>query len=336
MRKLTAKEWIWFTGFMFLIGAFVIGIFTFAGDPYLYFRNVSNDKKLLQANYVNIGLIKNYKYDTAFIGPSEIHTIDTGFVKSYYSVNAVKLVVKDMDVNDMLYMFESSQKYSDASEYIFNIDLEDFTHLKAVDGRSSKFPAYLYNGKIWDTIKYLLSYESSLRYAPINFVINGALDLGFQPPEEIIKHTEVGKIEDWSEDAVFGEDKVRESYHDYIKKQNNIDQSYVLEELKKNIDSFLNKIKDKQKPGQSIVFGFPPYSALYWEALKETGAGEVYSSAKKYFIKQSRQLEMVRVVDVQAIPEIMDLNRYKDLTHFNGEITRIYTDAIFFGGYDID
>ncbi|BCJ94366.1 hypothetical protein acsn021_19350 [Anaerocolumna cellulosilytica] len=336
MRELKAKEWILFTGFVFLIGALVIGVFTFAGDPYLYYRNVSNDKKLLHSNYVNIGLMKNYKFDTAFIGSSEIHTIDTGFVKSYYSVDSAKLVVRNMDVNDMLFQYDLSQKYSDITEYIFNIDLEGFSMIKTVDGRSEKFPAYLYNENKLDDIKYLLGYESSLRYAPINFIINGSIDLGFQPPEEIIRHTEVGKIEDWSEQAVFGEEMVRISYEQYMTTKSTSNNTDLLRMLQTNIDHFLGRILEKQKPEQRIIFGFPPYSALYWEALKEKETYGVYLTAKEYFIAKSRQLARVRIVDVQSIPEINDLNNYKDLRHFNNKVSRIYTDAIFFGGYDID
>jgi hypothetical protein len=335
MRELKAKEWMLFTGFIFLCGAIVIGLFTFAGDPYLYYRNVSNDKKLLHSNFVNIGLMKNYKFDTAFIGSSEIHTIDTGFVKSYYTVDSAKLVTQDMDVNDMLFMYDLSQKYSEVKEYIFNIDLEEFSRIKVVDGKSEKFPEYLYNEKRLDDIRYLLSYESSLRYAPINFIINGAIDLGVQPPEEILRHTEIGKIEDWSEKAVFGAEEVRISFEQYMATESGSNNTDLLIKLQTNIDDFLGSILEKQKPEQSIIFGFPPYSALYWEALKEKETYGVYLAAKEYFITKSGQLDRVRLVDVQSIPEINDSNNYKDLRHFNGEISRIYTDAIFFGGYDI-
>ena len=72
----------------------------------------------------------------------------------------------------------------------------------------------------------------------------------------------------------------------------------------------------------------PPYSALYWHYINQQGYQDDFINFKKYLVKKLSDFYNVRVVDMQYIDEITDLNYYKDLSHFNTDIQELIVDCI--------
>jgi hypothetical protein len=282
-----------------------------------------------------MGVIKNYDYDTAFIGSSMIQNFDMRYFRKNYSAKPVKLVVGGMTLNEILKMYSLSQEYSNASKYIINVDLIKFNMPDPLDMSSSKFPGYLYNNNRIDDIKYLLSYEVWFRYLPIDTLIDIMYKSKLKLPQKFDDSTNLDRIEDWSKDYTYGEEIVKDNYLNVEFSTSAVETKDMSARIKKNIDTYLELITKQKKKGQTIIFGLPPYSSLYWHTTIDDGTYEIWMQAKEYFIKECFQYSGIRIVDMQSIPEITDLNYYRDATHYNTDIQTIYADGIISGKYDI-
>lgn len=335
MKNISAKKWIFSFIAIFLGAALLMGFVSYSVDPFMYYR-VGDDEKLMKARFVNVGIAKNYDYDMAFIGSSMIQNFDMPYFRENYDVNPVKLVAGGMTLNEILKLYNISQEYSGADKYMINIDPFVLNTDGPIDFSSSRFPDYLYNDEKLDDVKYLLGYEVWFRYIPVNFAVNTLLKMGIDLPEKFDDAIDIDKIEDWSKDFSFGKEIVKQNYEDGAYATSELNTNDMYSRMTKNIDSFLKVIVDQEKDGQEIIFGFPPYSALYWHESVEHGEFDTLMDVKEYFIAQCDKYDFIRVVDLQSIPEITDLSRYKDASHYDTGIQKDYADAVFSGKFDIN
>lgn len=312
-----------------------MGFVAYQIDPFMYYR-ISNENKLLNARFVNMGIVKHYDYDTAFIGSSMIQNFDMQFFRDNSAMKPVKLVVGGMTLNEILMMYNLSQEYAHADQYIINVDLNQFDTSDPLDETTKKFPNYLYNESKIDDIKYLLGYETWVKYIPVNFAINTVKKLGKPLPQKFQNEVKIDKIEDWSLNYSFGKEIVKKNFIEKKFLVSELNKNGMYQRMKNNIDTYLSKIMVNRKKNQAIIFGFPPYSALYWHKNIQYETFEPLMDVKEYFILQALKYENVRIVDLQSIEEISDLDFYKDTTHFNLDIQEKYAQALISDDYDID
>lgn len=265
-----------------------------------------------------------------------IQNFDMQFFRDNSDLEPVKLSIGAMTLNEILKMYNLSQKYSNAEQYIINIDLRHFNTNYSLNESSSTFPDYLYNENKVDDIKYLLGYETWFRYIPVNFAINIVKKADISLPQKFEDEIKIDQIQAWSSDFVFGKEIVKYNYFnsDSSASEMNADGLYL--RMINNIDDFLKKVIDNKDVNQKITFGFPPYSALYWYTIDQNNVFEILLDAKEYFILQCLKHENIRVVDLQSIEEINDLDFYLDPTHFNLDIQKKYAEAIISDNYDIE
>ena len=83
-----------------------------------------------------------------------------------------------------------------------------------------------------------------------------------------------------------------------------------------NIDEYMNKF-DFGK-GKHVFF-FPPYSSLFWNDAKDEGYFDSYLEAKRYFFEAATARGAI-VYDFQGADFTVDLEEYKDNTHYRPEI----------------
>lgn len=335
MKNISSRKWIVLFFSVFLCGAVLLSITAFSVDPFMYYRR-SNDNKLLNARFVNMGIIKNYSYNTAIIGSSMIQNFDIPYFRQSSNMNPVKLSIAAMTINECMKMYDLSQEYGDIETYFINVDLHMLDTEFPIDKNSTKFPDYLYDENKINDIKYLLGYEVWFRYLPIDLAVNLAYKLNFNLPQKLKDNTSIDKIEDWSSETNFGKEMVKKVYLNQTPSQSKLDQNDRYIRMTKNIDIYLKDILTQKKPNQEITFGFPPYSALYWHSTIEDNTFPILMEAKNFFISQCSQYEGIRIVDLQQLPEITNLDNYMDKYHFNLDVQKIYADAFIFGGFDVD
>ena len=123
-------------------------------------------------------------------------------------------------------------------------------------------------------------------------------------------------LENWNDDYEFGEDIVLNNYKALAFSVSKVDTERLLERMKENVDKFLDELKIKNK---IVNLFFPPYSALYWVNAQQEGYFESYLEAKRYFVEKANA-KGYNVFDFQAAELTMNLDNYKDTTHYKQEI----------------
>jgi hypothetical protein len=99
-------------------------------------------------------------------------------------------------------------------------------------------------------------------------------------------------------------------------------------ELEDSIDNYLDIVLKQLKPDQTLIFGFMPYSIEYWTNLSVMDF-ETIMYAKEYFIKESSNMDNVKIVDLQGIPEISNPINYTKQQNLKVDLIKLYTDSIF-------
>jgi hypothetical protein len=80
-------------------------------------------------------------------------------------------------------------------------------------------------------------------------------------------------------------------------------------------------------PQVRFIFFLPPYSVLFW--VSGDAALETLMALKRYIYRRTRGLPNVKVFDFQDISDItLNLDNYKDWTHYSPEISKLIIDAI--------
>lgn len=334
---LDSNKWITLFAMAFVVFTGLVIAVVFFIDPFLYYRNISNDKKLMEPRYASIGIIKNYKHDMTILGMDSDNSMDMLYIRNYHEKKPIQIGIEDSNINDVLILYTMSQENSKADFYFINVKPEEFIENIKINLTSQKFPGYLYNKKKLDDIKYLLNYEICFRYIPLNTVIDTAFKLNRNLPVAMKDGTEIDKVVSWKKDAWPVTGLAKGLYKDFQlsgfeitekKSEKESDSKLTNEEIENRIDSYLNIIFKQIKPGQTIVFGFMPYSVEYWLNVQDTNF-EAIMYAKEYFIKGCKSRDNVKIVDLQWLPEISSLNNYTSEQNLNQDMIRLYTDAIF-------
>lgn len=332
--ELDGNKWITLLAMSFLCFAgFVIAVVFFI-DPFLYYRNISNDKKLMEPRFTDIGIIKNYKHDMTILGLDSNNSMDMLYIRNYHERKPIQLGIEESNINDVLMLYTLAQENSKSDFYFINVRTEDFLENIAINLASAKFPAYLYNRSRLDDIKYLLNYEICFRYILLNTIIDTAFKLNKSLPDIMRDGTQIDKAAQWKKDTLSVSDlakgKERVFYLKGIETTSvkEEDGKKTYQEIENTIDSYLDIILNQLQPDQTIVFGFMPYSAAYWASVSKKDFDTIMY-AKDYFVKKCINLENIKLVDLQGIPEISDSSYYTKEQNMKEDFIKLYTDAVF-------
>lgn len=331
MRELSPKGWIK-TFFVMLIAVFTIfvGIVYFV-DPLIYYR-FSDGDKYLDPRFVSAGLIKNADYDTAIIGSSMTQNFDAAYFREKGWAKAVKLVPSGMTLNEGLLLFSNVMREDKAKKVVINVDWSTFTTDKPLDMSTEKLPDYLYNDSKLDDFKYLLGYESWTRFIPFNMAIAMDDKLRDSQKDKLF----VDKVGYFGSEYTFSKEVIVEGYKSKRFPMTMYYQEGMVDIMKANIDDYVNQLMALRKDDTQIVFALPPYSALWWNIARWDQLYPSILEARRYFVESVYSYDNVRIVDMQSSDVIVDMNNYKDYTHFSPEIQTQYADAIMDGTRDID
>lgn len=337
MKVIESKRWIIVTFIQILVATIIMSTITYIIDPHMYYSSDDNYKKLLNSRFINIGLIKNVEYDTAIIGSSMIQNFDMQSFRNKLGWNPVKLTVGGMTANEIVQMYVLSRKYSHANRYLINIDLQTFNKDINFKIKSEKFPSYLYNESKIDDFKYLMGYDTWLKFIPVDIGITLAYKKGITLPEKFDDSIQIDMIDNWSKDYSFGKDVVITNYMNSRYSVSQVNNNGMVKRMKENLDGYFNILfSEKYDQEFEIIFLFPPYSVLYWVNAEKEEYIDQFFEFKRYFLEKAKQYPNVRVVDVQDLSLSYELDHYKDTTHYDTVIQEIIVDVIVNGKYDLN
>ena len=330
---LSPKRWIALFFVILLMLAVVFSLVAGTQDPFIQYGYDVRKRFWGNSMYLNPGIAKNYDYDTVIIGSSMAQNFDMEFFRSEMSSKPVKMVMPGISVNEMTLFYDLAIHANRAHSLFLVVDLPQFNREYIFGAFPDRLPRYLYNDCFRDDFKYLWGYDTWFRFIPVNLSINFLYKLGIKFPSKLEDRLNIDKIGDWSKEYVFSKETVIENYqagHFSTTRENGDDME---NRMKRNIDTFLDHIFATME-GRTIVFAFPPYSVLYWYDVRKDGLFDAYMAAKAFFIERCQNAG-VRVVDAQDMSEIVELNHYKDNTHYDLFIQAKLAEAMITGEMDV-
>lgn len=310
-NAIPAKRWLIIFLSIFLAAVTVIGMTAYLVDPFYQFRYEDRTYFNNTAKFPGPGLVKNYEYDTLIVGSSMTQNFDMELFRQELGVEPLHIGIGGMGLDELLSYIMLCERTGKCDNYYIGIDQYMLT-----DSIDFITPEYLFNDDPVSALRYLFSYESWFRYIPLDVVLSVISRMSVTMPDKLQQAKNIDYLGNWENDYTFGEDVVIKNYLN-----NNYGVSSVeTDDLYLRMTMQTDKLFE-QLPGDKTRyrFFFPPYSVLFWYDAQNDGYIEEYLQIKQYFVEKA-QMYGIEVYDFQSAEFVFDLNNYKDITHYSGEI----------------
>lgn len=312
--KLSSAQWL--RRFLALVLAVLalLAVLVYIIDPYYHYRAYDHKYKLDKIFSVP-GLVKNYDYDTIIIGSSMTQNFDMDSFRRELGQNPIKATIGGMDAPEMAALLRLAQDSGHAETYYLCIDCSLLTN----NGMEQRFPQYLMDDNPFNDYRYFWGYEAWMRFIPLDLVLLAANRLGIPLPQRFQNSCSIDKMGEWGSYYTFSRERVLEVYTQSGNRGvSNVDMTAVSADPMAQCRKFLDSLDLSQ--GDIVLF-FPPYSALFWYDMAQTGKLERYFEVKCWFLEQVSAYSNVRVFDFQGAAFTADLDNYMDITHFSPQIS---------------
>lgn len=323
-HTIPAKKWILIFLCALLVLTFVIGLTGYLVDPFYQFRFRNNTYFNNTAKFLGPGLVKNYEYDTLIFGSSMTQNFDMDLFRQELGVEPLHVGIGGMGIDELLAYLELSERYGRCENYY--IGIEQYMLTEAITFRT---PDYLFRDDPISMAKYLLSYEAWFRYIPLDVALSAINLMPVNLPDKIRKTADIDYLGNWETDYLFGEDAVIRNYLSNDYGVSAVKNDGLYERMTRWTDELFERL-----PGEKTKyrFFFPPYSVLFWYDARNDGYLEEYLQIKQYFLEKA-QMYGIRVYDFQSADLVFDLENYKDITHYSGEINDWMVQCFSRGDY---
>ena len=319
-----SKKWIAMFFYLTFMVLLIISFIAYLIDPFFQYR-VKDHTYFLTSQYVNAGLIKNYNYDALIVGSCMIGNFDMERFRQELNLHPLKAEGGGMGPSAIAAYLNYAARIQKANHYFVNIDLSTYQ----ADG-GGVINEYLMKDDLLARCKYFLGFETWFRYIPVDCALTLYKGLrGDFPSGKFEQRTSIDCNGSWNLDERFGEDIVIYNRAANLYAVSAVETEGLYDILIQNIDLFISQIDFHSG---AFTFIFPPYSALYWCDAQDQGYCNTFLSAKAYFIQELLERDCA-IYDFQAADWTMDLNNYKDSTHYSPEINGLMTDCFSSGDY---
>lgn len=303
---------------------FLIGLLGYIVDPFFQFRVKSDSKYFLNPLFVNGGLAKNYDYNTVVLGSSMAQNYNLSIIrKNDAEAKPVKLSSGGMNIDEMEYLYSFIKKDS-TKELIINLDIIQFNN--ALSG-GVRYPRYLYEDGIINKLQYLYSYETVVRYIPIDLGLTFYLKDDTKLTPQYRRKTSIDDIGNTSMETNYGADYVKGLYNRGITVSAQ-ELNGMEDRMASRFDSMLQVFDMSKYKETKFIFVLPPYSALYWQYAQRQGYCTQLMSFVRYLNRVKANYPNMEVLYFYDINEIMNLNNYSDITHFNPKLSDLILENI--------
>ena len=306
--KVSNTKWIVIFISLFLAISIGVGMVNYFVDPFFCYR-MSDNEHFLIPHYVSPGLIKHYDYDTLILGSSMIQNFNMDSFRTKLKCNPLHVGVSSITPEEILKYIELSENIGKTQKYYICIDTSTFASKGTV--RTEEF---LFKSDVLSDIKYLYNYESLFQFLPVDLMLTASKKLGFFPDSFSAK-TSIDKLGNWEDEYEFDEEILIDNYNANMYEPSKLDKEKFEEQSRKVVDNFFTHLNSDD----NYTFFFPPYSSLYWYDRIEDDEFSCLINAKRYFIEKAK-LFGAEVFDFQGADFTVDLNLYKDTTHYSPEI----------------
>lgn len=315
---MSSKKWISLTigiSFFFLL---LIGTSMYYMDPYNYYGN--NNQLYLNdvPAFASAAALLQEDYDTAIIGSSLSLGIAEEYVNSTMNCHAINLSYSGCTAHQRKVIIDALCREGKADTILCDLLLSNYVN----DGnqninemQADTFPSYLFDTNPINDVKYLFNFDILFKMSPrIIFTEIAAMynlpvsKSYFQPYSAFHQNSAWTPADDWS--ASFSRLQTTETI---VFSDAEIEK--IIADMHYKVDSYLVSAA-AANPEETIIFYFPPYSALYWCEVSQRGYLDVLLDTKEYIVNRLSPYENVILYDFQTADMVLDLGYYHDSLHY--------------------
>lgn len=304
------KKWIFSSFALILVFVIALSSIVYIIDPFFQFR-VKDNSYMINARFSGAGLIKNYDYDTLIIGSSMTQNFNMDIFREELNVKPLHIGIGGIRTTEETALLELAYKIGRAKKYYICAE----PHLFTADSKECRIPKYIINEDFLSRCRYFLNYEAWFRYIPVDLGFMFIDKLGIRSPKKLQFQKSIDHLENWSLDFEFGEDVVLTNYKNSKYGVSSVEMDDLYNKMKKRIDDYFDILKTDK--GEHIFF-FAPYSMLYW-ADQSDELTEILMEAERYFVGKAME-KGITVYNFHSAELTMDLNNYKDTTHYTPQV----------------
>jgi hypothetical protein len=318
--------------FMATVCAFLGGIagINYVVDPFHYYRGLTAINPVFLGSglqrYLNVGLARNFRYDTVVIGSSITENFLPSYLAKSWGVRAMKLSISGSTAYEQRLILEQALRTGQVRNVIWAIDFGFYGGPTRVRDDEAPFPYHMYRRLPVPNLEYLLSL-STLEYSLKILKGYGIPDLdALDTWYGRFEFSRAAVLKAWAGDCAAFARKFRE------------DQPHlpaaVAAQMRASVQQNLAAVI-AANPDVTFHLFFPPVATLFYIPA---ASGNLLNALplRQTVAAAVADLPNVRLSDFQTEARLTDaLDHYKDLIHFDLPTTENVVDALRDGSHRI-
>ena len=302
-------------GLLAAVAALVIVV-----DPFQHYRKATFFTPVIDGTrqaYYNIGIARNYPYDTLMLGSSMTENSHPSDVEAALGGQAVNLPFSGGTLRNYAVMLDEVLPRRPLRRVL--ICLDSFAMYADPDEVPIDLPSYLYDHTLLTDVSYWFNIGVLERIWEV-YQVNR---------EGLRSELNLDTLYEWDGQVNYGRELVLTGHTfppgDPLPP---IPREGRVEEVRGNIERHLLHYIDAY-PETEFIFYFPPYSQLQWYTDYMNGLLDRQMYYRERYAEALLSRPNVRLFDFQAVEEwVCDLDNYKDMAHHSGEINARIIEAI--------
>ncbi len=306
----------------FIAAAGTLSAAAYCLDPQNVYRQNKNGVRYYNQLYSLAPSVRTYDYDYVFIGSSMMQNFDADYFANELGCKPLKLTLGALTAPELMWLYDCVQEQSKAKTYVINIDLHRFAACEDVSADSGRMHEYMYNPTGLSQFKYLLGYETWLRFIPLQIGLTAIQKLKITLPESMNSATDINTMTSWDDSTPPGKEKLYRDFADNNTGFNEGDTSVFSRNATENMKVYLAKLAEKLDSSEEMIIYLPPYSALYW-ADKSEGQRSTLYELRCIIAAFASEHDNIHLLDLQAEDYVTDLDCYIDASHYAEKIRKV-------------
>jgi hypothetical protein len=281
-------------------------------DPFQCYRRAAFYTPLIDEAaqaYYNIGLARNYPYDTLMLGSSMAQNARPSDVEAVFGGQAINIPFSGGSLRADALMLQAAFATRPLARVLLCLD--DFAMAAPADTVPGEFPVYLYDQSLLNDAPYLLNTAVLERIWRLYLTYARG---------EAPAWLDLDDLYAWDTRARYGRDRVMTSIAIPRTQAPQGPAQADAANLRANLDENLLPYITAH-PETRFLFYFPPYSQLLWYVYRMNGSLERLLFNRAAFAQALLTYDNVQVFDFQINEEwVCNPDLYKDYQHHNGDI----------------
>lgn len=300
-----------------------VAVFNFVVDPFQFFRKPFLYRPAYFPGfqrYQNVGLARNYRYDTVIIGSSVTENFYPSYVNRALHVNALKLSISGSTAHEQALILTQALASGQVKNVLWAIEPSAFSFdPKGVRDDQAPFPYYMYRWPGFLNVEYLLAVETIRNSLA---VVKGS------------EEHDLEALETWDRRLTFSIPHVLKAWNgqcEYFTRKFTpaavLPDRLRFRDMEQSIEDNLIQLI-RANPSINFWLFFPPYSIL---AYIPADSAQLIAQIpfERAVMQRLAPFPTARVFDFQLATNVThDLDNYTDPVHYRRRINEWIVDSI--------